>query len=408
MARGQAGFPLPRERHESAGLGGLFLLDPDIVFLNHGSFGARPAIVAEEQARFRSLAEAEPVRFLARDSGVLLEGALAWLASLVGASVRDLAFVENATTAVGIAARSLGLASGDEVIGTDHEYGACAESWSRACAARGASYRAVHVPLPYEGDEAFIASLEAAIGPRTKAIFISHVTSPTALQLPVAEVCATARERGLLCVVDGAHAPGQLDLDLDSLGADFYAGNCHKWLCAPLGSAFLHVRRGLHASVEPPVVSWGLVDESAGSCDHDPYAGCDALARRLRWQGTRDLSAFLSVPAAIDFCRVHASEAGPCAWLAADTALKASAQLGTRSLVREGSSLRMSLVALPPCDAQRLKTALFDSWRIEVPVTSWCGASFLRLSFHIYNDKADAEALLEALGELFKEGLPRF
>jgi isopenicillin-N epimerase len=391
-----------------AGLGAHFLLEPGIVFLNHGSFGARPREVVEEQARFRLAAEAEPVRFLSRLSGELLESALGRLAAFVGAPARDLAFVENATTGIGIAAKSLALESGDEVIGTDHEYGACAEAWRRACKASGASYRAISVPLPYAGDADFIGRLERAIGPRTKVLFVSHVTSPTALEFPVTEVCRLARERGLVSVIDGAHVPGQLALDLSSLGADFYTGNCHKWLCGPLGSAFLYVRAGLHELVEPPVVSWGLVDESEGTAVHDSYAGSSALARRLRWMGTRDISAFLAVPAAIEFSARHAGEGRRCAMLAAETARKAASALGLESLAREGSELRMALVPLPECDPARLKAALFGRYRIEVPVTGYGGSRFVRLSFHIYNDEGDAAAFLGALGELFPGGKPAF
>ncbi|HET7839556.1 MAG TPA: aminotransferase class V-fold PLP-dependent enzyme, partial [Rectinemataceae bacterium] len=315
-----------------SGPGGLFILEPGLVFLNHGSFGARPRELLEEQDRFRRMAEAEPVRFLARSSGALIEAALGALAAYLGASPRDLAFVENATTAVGIAARSLALEPGDEVIGTDHEYGACAEAWRRVCEARGASYRSIAVPLPYAGHGDFLARLEGAIGPRTRALFVSQITSPTALELPAAEVCALARRLGLVSVIDGAHVPGQLELELGKLGADFYAGNCHKWLCAPLGSAFLYVREGLHEGVVPPVVSWGLVDEANGTDFHEAYAGSFPLARRLRWLGTRDISAFLAVPAAIDFCRRQADEARKCATLAAETARRAAALLGLESL----------------------------------------------------------------------------
>ncbi|HRZ64811.1 MAG TPA: aminotransferase class V-fold PLP-dependent enzyme [Spirochaetia bacterium] len=380
-----------------------FLLDPSVTFLNHGSFGARPLALVEEAERIRREIEAGPVEFLGRRSSALLEGALAELGAYLGAPPADLAFVENATTAINAVARSARLGPGDEVLGSDHEYGACELAWKRACSAAGAVYRRFSVPLPYAGDEDFLARLEAAITPRTRVLFLSHITSPTALRFPAQAACRLARERGILSVIDGAHVPGHLPLDLGSLGADYYAGNCHKWLCAPLGSAFLHVRPEHQAGLEPLVTSWGLVAEAEGTAAHDGYVGTTALARRLRWLGTRDPSAFLAVPAALRYARglAMAGDGERCAELAAGTARRAAELLGLEPLVQEGSGLRMALAPLPPCDAGAVKAALFDRYRVEIPATSYGGASFLRLSFFAYNDESDAEALLGALRELF-------
>ena len=392
---------------QPASLRHLFALDPSIIFLNHGSFGARPRAVLDAQDRIRREIEASPVEFLSRRSAALLREALVGLGAYLGASPDNLVFVANATTAVNSAGASLGLSKGDEVLAGDHEYGACSFAMERLCEARGASYRRFAIPLPYEGDESFLARLSAAIGPRTRTLFFSHITSATALRLPVEGICRLARERGLISIIDGAHAPAQVPLRLDELGADFYAGNCHKWLCAPLGSAFLYVRPELHASVSPPVSSWGMVAEAEGGHSHDGYVGSGSLARRLQWLGTRDLSPWLSVPAALEFLRRHdGSESRErCAALAWSCATRIADMFGGALPLLESQGLRMTLAPLPQCDSGALKSLLFDRYRIEAPIVAHAGSVYARLSFHCYNDESDATALIEALGELFPAGV---
>jgi isopenicillin-N epimerase len=294
---------------EAGALRGQFLLDPGLAFLNHGSFGACPRPVFERYQHWQRELERNPVAFLGRRSGALLRAARERLAAFVGAQPDDLAFVPNATTGVNIVARSLALAPGDEILTTDQEYGACDATWRVVCQASGAVLRRVAVPLPFE-PEAFVPRLMAAVTPRTKLIFTSHLVSTTALIFPVAELCAQARAAGIATLIDGAHAPGQVDLDLDALGADFYTGNAHKWLCAPKGSAFLHVRPEHQAALQGGIVSWGWLAEelAAGGGGHtgfDAYVGTTPLERRLQWQGTRDISAYLAVPAALDFLAAH-------------------------------------------------------------------------------------------------------
>ncbi|MBE2244171.1 MAG: aminotransferase class V-fold PLP-dependent enzyme, partial [Burkholderiaceae bacterium] len=204
----------------------LFLLDPGVVFLNHGSFGACPREVLAAQRRWQDEMERNPVEFLGRRSAALLRDAREALGGFVGADASDLVFVPNATTAVNIVARSLDLQPGDEVLATDHEYGACDATWQRVCAERGTTYRRATIALPFDRGR-FVEHVLAHAGPRTRLVFASHIASTTALVFPVAELCAAARERGLLTLIDGAHAPGQIDVDLAALGADFYAANLH-------------------------------------------------------------------------------------------------------------------------------------------------------------------------------------
>ncbi len=380
-----------------SGLRELFLLDPEMVFLNHGSFGACPAEVLEAQYAGQRGMERNPVEFLGRRSAALLGDARARLAVYLGARPEDLVFVTNATTGVNTVARSLNLSAGDEVLATDHEYGACDAVWRWVCDKVGARYVRAEIPLSFERAERADRVLAAATA-RTRLIFLSHLTSTTALIFPVGEVCRRARERGILTLVDGAHAPGHVPLALDELGADFYTGNCHKWLCAPKGAGFLHVRRERHAILDGAVISWGYLPETGAA--FEAYTGSSVLERRHQWQGTRDISAFLTVPAAIEFQERHGWERvrAACHALALETRDRIGVLTGLAPICRDDDLGQMAAVELPPCDAEALRSALYGR-RIEVPVGEWNGRPYLRAAFQGYNTRADADALVSALAE---------
>src|ERR1035437_6239834 len=260
----------------------LFLLDPDLIFLNHGSFGACPARVMEKYQQWQMEMERNPVEFLGRRSAELLSHSRAILAHEIGANPEHLRYVPNATSGVNTVARSIALQASDEILTTDHEYGACDNTWNFVCQQTGARYVPVEIPLPFEAEE-FTRRIWAGVTPRTRVIFLSHITSTTGLIFPVAEVCRRAREAGILTLIDGAHAPGHIPLNIDALGADFYTGNCHKWLCAPKGAAFLHVRPQHHHLLDAPVVSWGYGAHITGHTGFDAYTGSTVLERRLQW-----------------------------------------------------------------------------------------------------------------------------
>jgi isopenicillin-N epimerase len=388
----------------------LFLLDPGVVFLNHGSFGACPRPVFEVYQALQLELERQPVEFLGRRSAVLLEAARARLAELVGAGRDDLVFVTNTTTGLNAVARSLALelAPGDEVLTSDHEYGACDRLWQLACERAGARLVRVPVPLPLPDRAALVELLWSGVTDATRVLTLSHMTSTTAVVLPAPELCARARRRGILTVIDGAHVPGHLPLDLAALGADVYVGNAHKWLCAPKGSAFLHVRPEHQARFDATVMSWGYCAGVVGHTSFDGYLGRTPFVRRHQWQGTRDLAAFLAVPAAIDFQREHAwdEHRRRCHALAIETRDRCGALTGLPPIAPDDAFGQMVAIPLPPCDPEALKDALYDRFRIEVPITVHAGRPLLRPSFQAYNTGRDADALVDALRALLGERGP--
>ena len=381
----------------------LFLLDPDVAFLNHGSFGACPQEVLQVQQDLQRRMERNPVLFLGRESAQLLAHARGVLAQYLGAQADDLAFMPNASSGVNVVARSLQLSAGDEVLTTDHEYGACDNTWRFVCERTGAVYKQVTIPLPFRAAE-FVERVWAGVTPRTRVLFLSHITSTTALIFPLAELCRRARDAGIVTLIDGAHAPGHIPLELDALGADFYTGNCHKWLCAPKGTAFLHARPEHHSRLNAPVISWGYSEHVKGHAGFEAYVGRTELERRLQWLGTRDISAFLSVPAAIAFQQRHGwdSVRAQCHALALQTLQRWCERTGQAPVASGSDCGQMVLLPVPGVDADALKATLYDRFRIEVPVTQHQDQVFVRVSVQGYNTQEDLDRLLDALVALRK------
>jgi len=373
---------------DGTGLRDEFLLDPRVTFLNHGSFGACPRAVFKRYQEWQVELERQPVVFLARRLGELLADARAALGAYLGADPDDLVFVPNATAGVNIAACSLGLQAGDEVLSTDLEYGALDLTWEHICAKFGATYVRAPIRLPVTSHEETVEMVWSAVTPRTDVLYLSHHTSGTAMTFPVAELCRRAREAGIRTVVDGAHVPGHIPLDLNALDVDYYAGNCHKWLCAPKGAGFLYVRKDRQRDVHPLVISWG-------------YEGDDpTFLARHEWQGTRDPSAYLTVPAAIAWQDEHDWDAvrDRCHELAR----RARTDLGLEPIVPDSHEFYGQMVTLRlPNDApDDLQERLYDDFRIEIPVSEHGEDRFIRASFQGYNDDADLQRLKTALEQL--------
>ena len=386
------------ERTRKGSLRDLFLLGEDVVFLNHGSFGACPKPVFEAYQRWQRELEREPVEFLGRRHNGLLAEARSALAQYLGAEQDDLVFVTNATTGMNLVARSVPLRAGDEVVSTDHEYGAVDRMWRFLCQKAGASYARAPVPVPVGSAEEVVEAVWSRVTPRTRVLSLSHITSPTAILFPIVELVRRAREAGITTLVDGAHAPGQVPLDLPSLGADFYTGNCHKWMMAPKGAGFLYARRERQGMLEPLVLSWGLEPEKLG-----PSRFVDLH----EWQGTRDIAAFLSVPEAIRFMRDHDWDhvREGCHNLVRHARSAVSELTGLPPLTPDSAGwyVQMAAFPLPAVSAEAFQKRLFDEFRVEIPVTPWNGRALLRISIQGYNTQEDVDRLVTALRALLPQ-----
>nr|BAL53185.1 aminotransferase class V [uncultured Chloroflexota bacterium] len=376
----------------------LFLLEPDVIFLNHGSFGATPRPVFEVYQEWQRRLESQPVRFLGRELGEHLAQARAELGRYLNAHPDDLIFIPNATYGANVVARSLRLEHGDEILASDQEYGACEYAWEYVCERTGAIYRRQAIPLQASEEER-VEAFWQGVAPRTKVIFLSHITSPTALRLPVEPILQRAREAGLITVIDAAHSPGQIPLNLAGLDVDFLFGNAHKWMMAPKGSAFLYVRRERQAQLEPLVVSWGYhpsPEMSSGS----------RFLNLFQWTGTRDPAAWLSVPAAIRFMEEHQWEGvRQRSHLLLRQVLEAFADLTglPPAYAQDSDYAQMGIVPLPPLPAKVLKERLYEEYHIEIPVIEWAGKLFLRISVQGYNTPDELETLLRVMRRLLNE-----
>lgn len=377
-----------------------FLLDPEVHFLNHGSFGATPRPVFDAYQDWQRRLERQPVLFLGREYDALLKESRQALGAYLHADADDLACIPNATHGANIIARSLDLQPGDEILATDHEYGACDYTWEFVCDKAGAKYIHQPISLPVHGEGEVVEQFWQGVTPRTKAVYLSHITSPTALRLPVEAICQRARQAGILSIVDAAHAPGQLPVDLSALGADVYFGNCHKWMLAPKGAAFLYVRHDLQSIIEPFIVSWGshpTPETTTGSRFIDI----------LQWTGTKDPAAALAVPAAIEFMHEHHWEQ-----------VRVECHALLRSAVERVCNLadlpplypldsdfysQMAIAPLPPVDAALLKSRLYDEFKVELPITQYLGRQFVRISIQGYNTQEDVDALVDALAVLLPQ-----
>lgn len=375
-------------------------LDPNLTFLNHGSFGACPRVVLAAQAALRERMERDPVRFLYLELEELLDAARARAARFFAAKPEDCVFVSNATTGVNSVLASFPFRAGDELLVTNHGYRACrnaAEYWSQRAGARVVE---VPLPLPLRDAETALDAILAKVGPKTRLALIDHVTSPSALVLPVRELVTELRRRGVVTLVDGAHAPGMLALATSELGADYYVGNFHKWCCAPKSAALLVATEEQRATLRPLVISHG---HSA----HRPQRPRAWL--EFDWVGTNDPTAALCVPAALDFLESLAGSPAALFEQNRELALEARAllldELGTAPLCPAALLGSMAAVQLPPALSARggeaLYRALLDRHRIQVPFTEVePGQLLVRVSAHLYNSLEDYEKLAGALREL--------
>ena len=394
----------------------LWPLEPDVRFLNHGSYGACPTAVLDEQRRLRDRLERQPVRFLSRELEGLLDGARDEVAAFVGAAPDALAFVPNATAGVNAVLRSLQFGPGDELLTTDHEYNACLNALRYAAARSGARVVTAAVPFPLASPEDAVGALLARVTERTRLVLVSHVTSPTAIVLPIERLVPELTARGIDTLVDGAHAPGQVSLQLDRLRAAYYTGNGHKWLCGPKGAAFLYVRPDRQGAIHPLSISHGA---------NDARANRTRFRKEFDWTGTPDPTPALTLPFAIRYVGGLVAGGWPEV-MARNRELAITAgrlireRLGVAATAPRSMLGSMATVLLPsgadlpppaarsPLDDDPLQVRLRVAAGIEVPVSPWPPAwlatsapraRVLRLSAHLYNELAEYEALADALAD---------
>ena len=389
-----------------ADLAALWPLDPAVTFLNHGSYGACPKAVLEHQAALRAELEAEPVLFLGRNLEARLDAARARLAAFLGADPDDLAFVTNATGGVNAVLRSLSFAAGDEVLTTDHAYAACKNTLDYVAGRADVKVNVAVVPFPLASPDEVVAAVLAKVTPKTRLALLDHITSPTALVLPIAKLVRELAARGIDALVDGAHGPGMVPLDLNALGAAYYTGNCHKWLCTPKGSAFLWVRRDRQAAVHPLTISHGHTGEREGRT---------RFRLEFDWMGTSDPTAWLTVPMAIDYLGALLPGGWP-ALMARNRALALEgrallcAAAGSPPVCPEEMVGSIASVRLPDSPLKKpawrqpdpLQPRLFGEWGIEVPIMRWPAAPkrLIRISAQLYNRR---EQYVRLAGALAKE-----
>lgn len=376
----------------------LFLLQQDIAFLNFGSFGACPKPIFEDYQKWQLELETEPAQFITVNGPVYLKQSREALANYINcADADDLVYVTNPSYATNIIAKSLKLYPGDEVLSTNLEYGAADRAWDYYCKKAGAKYVKQNITLPITTKEKFIEDFFEGCSSKTKLIFISEITSTTALKFPVKEICEIAKQKGIMTFVDGAHSPGHIPVDLSKLKADIYTGACHKWMMTPKGSSFLYIKKEFQNLFDPLLVSWGYNAMFPSNSQFLDYH---------QMQGTRDFSAFLTIPKAIEFINENNwwQVSKECSELVRKNALRFCELLGTAPIspiTDEWLGQMFSIPIITP-EPEKLQRHLFVNYKIEIPVMRQEDKTYLRYSINAFNTQNDLDRLYEALHDIMK------
>jgi isopenicillin-N epimerase len=377
-------------------------LDQSVTFLNHGSFGACPTAVLDYQQQLRQRIERQPLQFFGRDLEFLLDQARQQLANFVGAATEDLVFVPNATTGINSVLRSLSFSPDDELLTTNQEYNACRNALNFVAERSGAKVVVADIPYPIQTADQVIQPLLAAVTPRTRLVLLDHVTSQTGLILPIAPIIQSLTALGVETLIDGAHAPGMVPLNLQTLGATYYTGNCHKWLCAPKGAAFLYVQQAKQSVIRPLTISHGA---------NSPRTDRSRFQLEFDWTGTSDPTPYLSVPKAIAV--LGSLLPGGWADLMAANRAKAIAarallckQLNVAPPCPDAMLGTLATLLLPEGSYIQLQDALLEKFQIEVPIVPYPSVPqrLVRISAQIYNTQAQYEYLGQALRQLLSSG----
>tara|TARA_B100000941_G_scaffold59980_1_gene39458 strand:- start:2413 stop:3570 length:1158 start_codon:yes stop_codon:yes gene_type:complete len=374
----------------------LFHIDRNVTYLNHGSFGACPKELLKIQYNFKKELEREPVKHLAFDIVKNLEKSRTALSHYVNCDKDDVVYFPNPSTALNTVLRSLRLDRGDEVLSTNHEYGAMDKAWSYLSKKIGFKYINQKISVPLTTKDIFIKEFIKGITKKTRVIFLSHITSPTALIFPIEEICKIAREKKIITIIDGAHVPGHIKLDLKKLNADFYSGACHKWMCSPKGVAFLYSNKNLQELIEPLVISWGYDSEHPSSSQFLDY---------LQWQGTNDISAYLTVPETINFLKKKNwnEKAKKCRELNLWAAKKIQQELKLKPLANSHFLGQMSSYLFDfKGDLLSNQLEFYKKYKIQIPFFSWNDNTLFRISVQAYNNKEEIENFIHCFKGHFK------
>ena len=371
-----------------------FLIDPTVAYLNHGSYGACPIPVFEAYQAYQKELETEPASLLYRDFASRIQKSRERLALFLNCQSDQLAFVRNATYGMNMAANSVDLQPGDKVLATNFEYGAVERMWEMICAERGAELVKVKIPLPYQSSEAMIQLFKSQIDSSIKVITFPHISAATAQLFPIKDLVQLAKSHGAISVIDGAHAPGQLNVNLKDIDADFYVGNCHKWMLSPKGVGFVYVARKWEDKIRPPAISWGNIS-----------SGTNRLLLENDWQGTADISPILAVEDSITFLKENQwfNRVIPeCSKLIDEFNTTILDVTGMRSLYEKNDfePPQMRSFLLPDGNHSSLHNRLFHDFMIELPVFMDFEDHFFRVSVQAYNNRSDLERLIDALKEL--------
>ena len=379
-----------------------FLLDPDIVFLNHGSFGACPKPIFDEYQRWQRKLETRPVKFQTEEVFTDLQNSRRTLGEYINCDKDDLAYFPNPTHAVSNLIPSLNLNERDEVLTTDQEYGACDRAWVYYAQKSGFKYIKSEIPLPITSVEEFCQRFWSKATPQTKYVYLSHITSSTALILPIDKIVKEAKVRRIKTIIDGAHVPGHIPLDIKAMDPDYYTGACHKWLCCPKGVSFLFVRKELQEEMQPLVFSWGWGEKYNEFKASTQLHSESRFVNIFQWQGTRDMSAFLTVPAAIQFQEDYDwdSVRERCQRMIIDTRNQITALTDLPKICPDDWLGQMTTILFPMDDPKQFKNMLYDQYNIEIPVLTDQLHPMIRVSYQGYNSDTDADYLIETLKKL--------
>ena len=371
-----------------------FMLDPEIIHLNHGSFGATPKPIFDSLISWQKKLEYNPTKHLGLDIFTQLDISRDYLAQYINCHKDDVVFFPNPSTALNTVIRSLPLKKDDEILTTNHEYGALNKTWNFICKKTGAKYIRQSISIPLLSKNDFIESFKSGITEKTKVIFFSHITSSTGLIFPAKEICKIAKEKNILCIIDGAHVPGHINLDIKKLDPDIYTGACHKWMCSPKGTAFLYVKKELQEIMEPLVVSWGYESDTPSHSQFLDY---------MQWQGTNDISSYLTIPDTIKFLDENNWQqvSKECKKINRWARKEINQLLKKEPISSDDFIGQMSSIPMDSNDIIQDQIEFYVKYKIQIPFIKWNDKEFFRISIQVYNSKEDIIKLLEALDDKY-------